>query len=190
MHRTRPDLRVALGALLLAASLAGGPPALGEDSAGIAALEQQAREHLVAGNYGAADEAIRAAIVSYGNEGFNRLALMQALIAAHMGGDGRSLLGAATAAHASDAWPRPVIAYLLGEQKLQQVADGIRRSGDSITVKREQVCELSLYAGAFAALDQQPSFALKLLQKANTVCDRDSPERPLLNAELAALRAQ
>ncbi len=50
-----------------------------------------------------------------------RLVLLQGLIATRMGADGRSLLGAGIAAHESNAWPSPVIAYLLEERKLQQV---------------------------------------------------------------------
>ncbi|WP_374654433.1 hypothetical protein [Dongia sp.] len=166
------------------------PRAQAEEPRAIAALERDAMASFVAGQYGPADENIRAAIALADNDSFNRLALLQGLIAARMGSDGRSLMGAAIAAHESNAWPRPVIAYLLGERKLQQVADEIRRSGNPFDIKRQQICELSFYAGAFAVSDGEARFGRQLLEKAGGACDRNSPLLPMAAAELAALSAQ
>jgi hypothetical protein len=162
-------------------------PTRAEEAPAIAALEREAMASLVAGQYGVADEKIRAAIALADEESFNRLALLQGLIALRLGSDGRSLMGAAIAAHESNAWPRPVIAYLLGERKLQEVADGIRRSGHPFEVKRQQICELSFYAGAFAASDGETRFARQLFQKAIGACDRGSPVGAMTVAELASL---
>lgn len=153
-------------------------------------LERRAQTQFVAGNFGAADENIRAAIGLAANDEFNRLALLQGLIATRLGSDGRSLLGAAVAAHDDPAWPRPVISYLLGERKLQQVADSERRSRNSALMKRQHICELSFYAGAFARADEEHRFAKQLLEKALDICDRDSPIRAMTNAELAVLAAR
>lgn len=165
-------------------------PALAEDAATVADLERAAQNAFVAGQYGAADESIRAAIGLAAPDDFNRLALLQGLIATRMGSDGRSLLGAAVAAHDNAAWPRPVIGYLLGERHLQQVADDERRSGANVLVKRQHICELSFYAGAFALADDDRRFATLLFEKAVKVCDRDSPFRVLTDAEIATLAAQ
>ena len=62
-----------------------------DDASSVAQLEKQAIEQVVAGEYGAADEKIRAAIVLADNDTFMRLALLQGLIATYMGGDGRSV---------------------------------------------------------------------------------------------------
>jgi hypothetical protein len=161
-----------------------------EDGAKIAALENEAMTDFAAGQYGPADEKIRAAIALADNDSFNRLALLQGLIAARMGSDGRSLMGAAIAAHESNAWPRPVIAYLLGERPLQQVADEVRRSGNAFDIKRQQVCELSFYAGAFAASDGEKRFAKLLLEKAAATCGSDGRLQALTAAELGSLAAQ
>ncbi len=158
-----------------------------DDASSVAQLEKQAIEQVVAGEYGAADEKIRAAIVLADNDTFMRLALLQGLIATYMGGDGRSLMGAALAAHQSNAWPRPVIAYLLGERKLQQVADGIRISGVPLEEKTRRVCQLSFYAGAFAASDGETPFARKLLAKAAETCSNDPALAALTAAEQAKL---
>ena len=111
-------------------------------------------------------------------------------VAARMGGDGRSLMGAAIAAHESNAWPGPIIAYLLGARKLQDVADEIRRSGNMFEVKRQQICELSFYAGAFAAADSERTFARRLIAKAISACDPGTPLASLAQAEDAALKAE
>lgn len=160
-----------------------------DDAPSIATLEKQAIEQVVAGEYGAADEKIRAAIVQADNDTFIRLALLQGLIATYMGGDGRSLMGAALAAHQSNAWPRPVIAYLLGERKLQQVADGIRISGVPLEEKTRRICQLSFYAGAFALSDGETQFAGRLLAKAAETCRDDPALAALTTAEQAKLQA-
>lgn len=165
-------------------------PALAEDPPTLADLERIAQSAFAAGQYGPADESIRAAIGLATPEDFNRLALFQGLIATRMGSDGRSLLGAAVAAHDNAAWPRPVISYLLGERSLQQVADDERNSGANVLVKRQHICELSFYAGAFALADEERRFGKLLLEKAAKVCDRDSPFRVLTDSEIAALVAQ
>lgn len=176
--------------LILACVLAIGiAPAGAEDVQKIDTLESAAMTDLVAGRYGAADENIRAAIALADNDTFNRLALLQGLIAARMGSDGRSLMGAAIAAHESSAWPRPIIAYLLGERKLQEVADEVRRSGNSLDIKRRQICELSFFAGAFAASDGETRFAKRLLDKAAAICARESQLQAMAIAELAAFTA-
>jgi hypothetical protein len=176
---------------LLLAGLALGlaATARAEDAPSIARLEKQAIDAVVAGEYGAADEKIRAALVQADNDTFMRLALLQGLIATYMGGDGRSLMGAALAAHQSNAWPRPVIAYLLGERKLQQVADAIRISGVPLAEKTRRVCQLSFYAGAFAQNDGETRFAEKLLAKAAQTCGNDPALMALTAAEQAKLRA-
>ena len=161
-----------------------------EDTAKIAALESAAMTDFAAAQFGPADEKIRAAIALADNESFNRLALLQGLIAQRMGSDGRSLMGAAIAAHESNAWPRPVIAYLLGERQLQQVADEVRRSGNAYDVKRQQICELSFYAGAFAASDGEKRFAKLLLEKAAATCGSDGRLQALTSAELGSLAAE
>jgi hypothetical protein len=160
-----------------------------EEPLTVAGLEQQAMTDFVGGQYGAADEKVRAAIGLADNEEFNRLALLQGLIATRMGGDGRSLLGAAIGAHESSAWPRPIITYLLGEHSLQQVADNVRRSGDTMLVKQRHICELSFYAGAFALGDGEQRFARQLFEKALAVCDRTDPLLALTTAEIATLQA-
>jgi hypothetical protein len=165
------------------------PVARADDAPSIATLEQQATEAMIAGEYGAADEKIRAAIALADNDTFMRLALLQGLIATHMGGDGRSLMGAAMAAHQSNAWPRPVIGYLLGERKLQQVADGVRLSGLPYEQKLLRICQLSFYAGAFAASDGEARFAAKLLKKAAETCGSDPTLLALTVAEQAKLQA-
>ncbi len=177
---------------LLLLSLLGGLslPASADDAGKVAELEKAATADIAAGAYGPADEKIRAAIALADNESFNRLALLQGLVALKMGGDGRSLMGAAIAAHQSNAWPRPVIAYLLEERKLQQVADEIGRSGNSFETKRQQICELSFYAGVFTASDGERKFAKRLLDKALSACDPGSPLEAMTNAELAALAAE
>ena len=167
-----------------------GARALAQEAPTAAGLERQAQGAFIAGKYGAADENIRAAIGLAGTEDFNRLALLQGLIATRLGSDGRSLLAAAVAAHDNSTWPRPVIGYLLGERKLQQVADDERRSGNNALVKRRHICELSFYAGAFARADAAYRFAELLFKKAITACDRDSPIRAMTDAEMAALAAQ
>jgi hypothetical protein len=134
-------------------------------------------------------EKIRAAIGLADNEEFTRLALLQSLIATRMGGDGRSLLGAAIGAHESTAWPRPIITYLLGDHSLQQVADDVRRTGDTMLVKQQHICELSFYAGAFALADGKQRFAQQLFEKALAVCDRADPLLTLTTAEVATLKA-
>lgn len=165
-------------------------PVAAEDTKTVADLEQAAVTGLLAGEYGAADEKIRAAIAIADNDSFNRLALLQGLIAQRMGSDGRSLMGAAIAAHESNAWPRSIIAYLLGARKLQDVADEIRRSGNMFEVKRQQICELSFYAGAFAAADSERTFARRLIAKAISACDPGTPLASLAQAEDAALKAE
>lgn len=161
-----------------------------EDAPSVALLEKQAVDELIAGEYGPADEKIRAAIALADNDTFMRLALLQGLIATRMGSDGRSLMGAAMAAHQSNAWPRPVIGYLLGERKLQQVADGVRMSGLQIEEKRRRICELTFFAGAFAASDGEKRFADKLLAKADDTCETGSAFATLTTAERTALKAQ
>lgn len=156
----------------------------------VAGLEAAAQIDFVAGDYGPADEKIRAAIALAKNDDFNRLALLQGLIATRMGGDGRSLMGAATGAHDSHEWPRPIIAYLLGERKLQQVADEEQRSGNNAEIQRQHICELSFYAGAFALADGQAKFAQALFEKATKTCNRDDPIQAMTKAELAAIAAQ
>lgn len=163
--------------------------ALAEEPLTVANLERGAIADVVAGQYGPADEKIRAAIGLADNDEFNRLALLQGLIATRMGGDGRSLLGAAIGAHESTAWPRPIITYLLGERSLQQVADGVRRSGDNMLVKQQQICELSFYAGAFALADGEKRFAGQLFDKALKTCDRADPVYTLTVADIATLAA-
>ncbi len=167
-----------------------GIAASADDAASVAALEKQVMAALVAGEYGPADEKLRAAIMRADNDTFMRLALLQGLIAMRMGGDGRSLMGAAMAAHQSSAWPRPVIGYLLGERKLQQVADSVRLSGLPIAEKQRRICELSFYAGAFAASDGEKHFAQKLLEKAAETCGADVSLAVLTAKERAALSAQ
>jgi hypothetical protein len=176
-------------AMTLALLLAAAGPVRAEDPLTVAGLEREAMADFVAGQFGAADEKIRAAIGLADNEEFNRLALLQGLIATRMGGDGRSLLGAAIGAHESTAWPRPIITYLLGEQSLQQVADSVRRSGDTMLVKQQHICELSFYAGAFALGDGEQRFARQLFDKALDVCDRADPLLALTLAEVATLKA-
>ncbi|MBI2255172.1 MAG: hypothetical protein HYU58_11180 [Proteobacteria bacterium] len=161
-----------------------------DDAQSVSALEKQAVADLAAGHYGPADEKIRAAIALADNDTFIRLALLQGFVAMRMGSDGRSLMGAAMAAHQSNAWPRPIIGYLLGEQKLQQVADGVQRAGLSHDEKRQRICELSFYAGAFAASDGEKRFAGKLLEKAAGICETGSAFATLTTAEEAALKAQ
>lgn len=161
-----------------------------DDAPSVATLEKQAVDAMIAGEYGAADEKIRAAIALADNDTFMRLVLLQGLIAQQMGGDGRSLMGAAMAAHQSNAWPRPVIGYLLGERKLQQVADAVRLSGNAHDVKRQRICELSFYAGAFAARDGETRFAKQLLEKAAATCGGEGPLQALVTAELGSLAAQ
>nr|WP_298682119.1 hypothetical protein [uncultured Dongia sp.] len=180
---------LAQAATTLVLLLAVAAPAGAEDPLTVAGLERQAVADFVAGQYGAADEKIRAAIGLADNEEFNRLALLQGLIATRMGGDGRSLLGAAIGAHESTAWPRPIITYLLGERSLQQVADEVRRSGDTMLVKQQHICELSFYAGAFALADGEQRFARQLFDKALAVCDRADPALALTMAEVATLKA-
>ncbi|WP_374384423.1 hypothetical protein [Dongia sp.] len=182
------ELGLIAGGLLVTFLLA--QPAAAEDAKAVADLEQAAVNGLLAGEYGAADEKIRAAIAIADNDSFNRLALLQGLIAQRMGGDGRSLMGAAIAAHESNAWPRPVIAYLLGARKLQDVADEIRRSGNMFEVKRQQICELSFYAGTFAAADDERKFAQRLIDKAVQACDPGTPLATLAQAEDTALKTQ
>jgi hypothetical protein len=160
------------------------------DAVTVDSLEQQAQSAFIAGSYGAADEKIRAAIGLAGEGDFNRLALLQALIATRMGSDGRSLLGAASAAHDSAAWPRPIISYILGERKLQDVADAERHSGDNMLVKRRHICELTFYAGAFALADAQTRFARQLFEKADQACDSNNPHRAMTDMERAALVKQ
>lgn len=183
----RRAAKAAIFACLLTLPLAA---ARAEDEAKIDALESAAMTDFAAGQFGPADEKIRAAIALADNDSFNRLALLQGLIAARMGSDGRSLMGAAIAAHESNAWPRPVIAYLLGERQLQQVADEVRRSGNAFDVKRQQICELTFYAGAFAASDGERRFAKQLLEKAATTCGGDGRLQALTTAELGSLAAQ
>ena len=161
-----------------------------DDAQQIAVLEAGAVDDFIDGHYGPADEKIRAAIALADNDTFMRLALLQGLIATRMGGDGRSLMGAAMAAHQSNAWPRPVIGYLLGERKLQQVADGVRMSGLQIEEKRRRICELTFFAGAFAASDGEKRFADKLLAKADDTCETGSAFATLTTAERTALKAQ
>ncbi|MDY0871433.1 hypothetical protein [Dongia rigui] len=177
------------GRLLLAATALwlGTATVWADDAPSIATLEKQATDAVIAGEFGAADEKIRAAIALADNDTFMRLALLQGLIATYMGGDGRSLMGAAMAAHQSNAWPRPVISYLLGERKLQQVADGIRISGVPIAEKTQRICELSFFAGAFAASDGEARFAEKLLKKAAETCSSDPTMTALTAAEQARL---
>ena len=165
------------------------PEVVAEEPLTVASLEQGAMADVVAGQYGPADEKIRAALGLADNEEFNRRALLQVLIATHMGTDGRSLLGAAIGAHESAAWPRPIITYLLGERSLQQVADGVRRSGDNMQVKQRQICELSFYAGAFALADGEKRFAGQLFDKALKTCDRADPVYALTVAEVATIAA-
>lgn len=154
-----------------------------DDASSIAVLEKQAIDAFLKKQYGLADEKIRAAISSADNDTFMRLALLQGLIATHMGGDGRRLMGAALAAHQSSAWPQPIIAYLLGDRKLQQVADNIRFSGISREEKQRRVCELSFFAGAFAARDGHATFAEKLFDKAETTCGVSPTFLALTSAE-------
>lgn len=161
-----------------------------EDPPTLSSLEAAAQADFIAGQYGLADENIRAAIALATNDDFNRLALLQGLIATRMGSDGRSLLGAATGAHESHEWPRPIIAYLLGEQKLQEVADGERHSGNNAEIQRQHICELAFYAGAFAAADGQAKFAQALLEKASKTCNRDDPVQAMTKAEMALMAAQ
>lgn len=161
-----------------------------EEPPTLSSLEAAAQADFIAGLYGPADEKIRAAIAMASNDQFNRLALLQGLIATRMGGDGRSLLGAATGAHESNEWPRPIIAYLLGERKLQQVADEERHSGNNAEILRQHICELSFYAGAFAAADGQAKFAQALFEKATKTCNRDDPIQAMTRAEMAILAAQ
>lgn len=175
--------------LLAVAALWFATPARAEDAPSLAMLEKQAVDEMIAGEYGPADEKIRAAIALADNDTFMRLALLQGLIATQMGGDGRSLMGAAMAAHQSNAWPRPVIGYLLGERKLQQVADGVRQSGQPIEEKQRRICELSFFAGAFAASDGEARFAGKLLKKAAETCGNDPALMALTAAEQAKLQA-
>jgi hypothetical protein len=176
--------------MLAAAMLCLGGGAWAEDAKSVAALEKEAVADLIAGRYGPADEKVRAAIALADNDTFMHLALLQGFIAMRMGSDGRSLMGAAMAAHQSSAWPRPVIGYLLGERKLQQVADGVRLSGLSTDEKRLRICELSFYAGAFAATDGERRFAEKLLAKAADTCAVDGALAALTTAEQAALQNQ
>ena len=161
-----------------------------DDAPLVADLEKQAVDELIAGEYGPADEKIRAAIALADNDTFMRLALLQGLITTRMGSDGRSLMGAAVAAHQSSAWPRPIIGYLLGERKLQQVADSVRVTGLSSEEKQRRICELSFYAGAFAASDGEKRFAGKLLAKAADTCETGSALATLTMAEQAVLGAQ
>jgi len=177
-------------AVLAGAVLCLGRGALADDAKSVAALEKEVVADLIAGHYGPADEKVRAAIALADNDTFMRLALLQGFIAMRMGSDGRSLLGAAVAAHQSNAWPRPIIGYLLGERQLQQVADGVRLSGLQLEEKRRRICELSFYAGAFAATDGEKRFAEKLLAKAADACAVDGALAALATAERAALATQ
>lgn len=153
------------------------------------ALEQKAREQYMDGLYGAADESIRAAIAAAHPEEFNRLILFQGLIASRMAADGenaadgRAIIAMAVEHSKDGAWPRPVIDYLLGSKKLQQVANGISGSGISSDGKKARLCELSFYAGAFAGNDGEKSFAARLLDKADEACAEGSPYRLLVALE-------
>jgi len=181
---------VALLVLLFCPAIVYSATARAEDPPTLSSLEAAARADFIAGLYGPADEKIRAAIALATNDDFNRLALLQGLIATRMGSDGRSLLGAATGAHESHEWPRPIIAYLLGEQKLQEVADGERHSGNNAEIQRQHICELSFYAGAFAAADGQAKFARALFEKATKTCNRDDPIQAMTKAEMALMATQ
>lgn len=177
--------RIRLG-LLLAVLAVPDAALAGDDSAG---LEAQAREQYMDGLYGAADESIRAAITSGHPEDFNRLILLQALIASRLAADGenaadgRAILSMAVEHSRDGAWPRPVIDYLLGLKKLQQVANAISGSGVSGAAKLARLCELSFFAGAFAINDGQRAFAARLLARADEACSGDSPYRLLTAIE-------
>ncbi|TDQ82370.1 hypothetical protein A8950_2193 [Dongia mobilis] len=150
-----------------------------------AALEQRAREQYMDGLYGAADESVRAAINAAHPEDFNRLILLQGLIASRLAADGanaadgRAILSMAVEHSRDGAWPRPVIDYLLGFKQLQQVANAIRGAGISNEGKLARLCELSFYAGAFAINDGDRGFAQRLLDKAEESCAADDPYRLL-----------
>lgn len=170
--------------LLLGAGVAA--PASADESAD---LERKAREQYMDGLYGAADESIRAAIENGHPEDYNRLILFQGLIASRMAADGenaadgRAIIGMAVEHSPDGAWPRPIIDYLLGAKQLQQVANAISGSGISNDAKKERLCELSFYAGAFAGNDGARSFAARLLDKADEACPEDSPFRLLTAIE-------
>lgn len=170
--------------LLLGAALAG--ESLADDSAD---FERKAREQYMDGLYGAADESIRAAIENGHPEDYNRLILFQGLIASRMAADGenaadgRAIIGMAVEHSPDAAWPRPIIDYLLGAKQLQQVANAISGSGISNDAKKQRLCELSFYAGAFAGNDGQRQFAARLLEKADAACAEDSPYRLLMALE-------
>lgn len=153
------------------------------------ALETKAREQYMDGLYGAADESVRAAIATAHPEEFNRLILLQGLIASRMAADGenaadgRAIIAMAVEHSKDGAWPRPVIDYLLGTKQLQQVANGISGSGISPDGKMARLCELSFYAGAFAGNDGEKAFAARLFDKADQACGEGSPYRMLVALE-------
>lgn len=162
-------------------------PALAVDDS--ITFEQKAREQYMDGLYGAADESIRAAIENGHPEDYNRFILFQGLIASRMAADGqnaadgRAIIGMAVEHSPDGAWPRPVIDYLLGDKKLQAVANAIAGSGISNEAKMARLCELSFYAGAFAGNDGERIFAARLLDKADETCSEDSPYRLLTALE-------
>lgn len=178
-------MRRAITAVILSAAIACGE-ANAQDSL---ALETKAREQYMDGLYGAADESIRAAIATAHPEDFNRLILFQGLIASRMAADGenaadgRAIISMAVEHSKDGAWPRPVIDYLLGSKKLQQVANAIASSGISGDGKKARLCELSFFAGAFAGNDGERDFAGRLLDKAEEACADGSPYRLLVTLE-------
>ena len=178
-------MRWGFAAVVLVAVL-GAPPAFAQEAE---LLETKAREQYMDGLYGAADESIRAAIATAHPEEFNRLILFQGLIASRMAADGqnaadgRAIIAMAVEHSKDGAWPRPVIDYLLGAKKLQQVANGISGSGISPDGKMARLCELSFYAGAFAGNDGEKAFAARLLDKADQACAETSPYRLLISLE-------